>query len=178
MQAEGSGAMLKSLSVVIVAGVVLTGCSGVRESNLNPFNWFGQSQPVPVNTQATGAANPLIPAKRNSIVWGDNKETYAGAPVETISALSIERRPGGAIILVTGTASRAGPFEVRLVPDETATDGDTLAYRLLALQSAGPVSVRPDAREVKAALWLTEQQLGGIREVQVSGRSNALVSRR
>ncbi|WP_254885188.1 hypothetical protein [Salipiger sp. HF18] len=64
------------------------------------------------------------------------------------------------------------------MPDETATDGDTLAYRLLALQSAGPVSVRPDAREVKAALWLTEQQLGGIREVQVSGRSNALVSRR
>ena len=82
------------------------------------------------------------------------------------------------IIRVTGTANRAGPFEVRLIPDETQTDGDTLAYTMNALQSAGPVNVDADARSVTAAVWLTEQELFGIREVRVAGRSNVLVSRR
>ena len=168
--------MKKTLSVVIVAGLVLTGCS----SSWNPVNWFGQSESVPVNVapSATGATNPLIPARRASIFRSNTAELYLGSPIETISELLIERRPGGAIIRVTGTANRAGPFEVRLIPDETQTDGDTLAYTMNALQSAGPVNVDADARSVTAAVWLTEQELFGIREVRVAGRSNVLVSRR
>ena len=47
-----------------------------------------------------------------------------------------------------------------------------------ALQSAGPVNVNAGARSVTAAVWLTEQDLFGIREVRVAGRTNVLVSRR
>ena len=168
--------MKKTLSVVIVAGVVLTGCS----SSWNPVNWFGQSEsaPVTVDASATGSANPLIPARRASIFRRNTAETYLGTPIETISELLIERRPGGAIIRVTGTANRAGPFEVRLIPDEAQTDGDTLAYTMNALQSAGPANVRPAARSATAAVWLTDQELFGVREVRVAGRSNVLVSRR
>ncbi|MBY6005493.1 hypothetical protein KUV62_16325 [Salipiger bermudensis] len=168
--------MKKSLTVLIVAGVVLAGCS----SSWNPVNWFGQSETVPttIDTSATGASNPLIPARRASIFRSDAAELYLGSRIETISELLIERRPGGAIIRVTGTANRAGPFEVRLLPDEAETDGDTLAYTMNALQSAGPVNVDADARSVTAAIWLTDQELFGIREIRVAGRSNVLVSRR
>ncbi|APZ54820.1 hypothetical protein [Salipiger abyssi] len=169
--------MKKSLSVLIVAGVVLTGCGTVRESRMNPFNWFGGSEPVTVNTAATGADNPLIPARRASI-FRPGEEDYAGWPVETIEELLIERRPGGAIIRVTGIADRAGPFDVRIVEDEAASDADTLVYELQALQSAGPRNVGPRARMVTAAIWLTEQELAGIREIRVQGASNARVSRR
>lgn len=169
--------MMKSLSVLIVAGVVLTGCGTVRESRMNPFNWFGQSEPVTVNTAATGADNPLIPKRRASIFRPD-EERYAGWPVETIDELLIERRPGGAIIRVTGIADRAGPFDVRIVEDEAASDADTLVYDLRALQSAGPRNVGPRARMVTAALWLTDQELFGIREIRVQGAGNARVTRR
>jgi len=168
--------MNKTLSVVIVAGLVLAGCS----SGWNPVNWFGQSESVPaaVDASATGTANPLIPARRASIFRSDTAESYLGSPIETISELLIERRPGGAVIRVTGTSNRAGPFEVRLIPDPAQTDGDTLAYTMNALQSAGPVNVNAEARSVTAAVWLTEQDLFGIREVRVAGRTNVLVSRR
>lgn len=168
--------MKKSLTVLIVAGIALAGCS----SRWNPVNWFGQSESVParIDAAATGTDNPLIPARRASIFRSNTEEVYLGTPIETISELLIERRPGGAILRVTGTANRAGPFEVRLLPDEGQTDADTLAYTMNALQSAGPVAVDADARSVTAAVWLTEQELFGIREIRVSGRSNVLVSRR
>ncbi|MCR8549649.1 hypothetical protein M4578_17600 [Salipiger sp. P9] len=169
--------MFKSLSVLIVAGVVLTSCGSVRESRLNPFNWFGGSESVAVDPAATGANNPLIP-KRRASVFRAKEAGYAGHPVETVSELLIERRPGGAIIRVTGVADRAGPFEVRLIKDEDVSDDNTLAYTLKALQSAGPRNTGERARMVTAALWLTEQELAGIREIRVAGRTNARASRR
>ncbi|MAB06512.1 MAG: hypothetical protein CML50_10940 [Rhodobacteraceae bacterium] len=171
--------MNRTLTVLILSGVVLSGCATVRDSRVNPFNWFGSSTPAPVNVapEATGAANPLIPQRRASIIWGRERE-YAGRPVANIDELLIERRPGGAIIRVTGIADRAGPFDVRVIKDETLSDTDTLAYTLSALQSAGPRNVGPRARMVTAAVWLTDQELYGIREIRVAGRDNALATRR
>ena len=89
--------MNRTLTVLILSGVVLSGCATVRDSRVNPFNWFGSSTPAPVNVdpEATGAANPLIPQRRASIIWGRERE-YAGRPVANIDELLIERRPGGA----------------------------------------------------------------------------------
>ncbi|KAA8605871.1 hypothetical protein AL036_16950 [Salipiger aestuarii] len=172
--------MNTTLSVLIVASIAVSGCATVRESRVNPFNWFGGSSSEPV-AQATGSggANPLIPEKRGSFFRPDDtEEVYPGWPVGTIDELLIERRPGGAIIRVTGIADRAGPFDVRLTEDAAQSGPSTLAYTLRALQSAGPRNAGVNARKVTAALWLTEQELAGIQEIRVTGASNALVTRR
>ena len=67
---------------------------------------------------------------------------------------------------------------MRLIKDEDVSDDNTLAYTLKALQSAGPRNTGERARMVTAALWLTEQELAGIREIRVAGRTNARASRR
>lgn len=172
--------MNTTLSVLIVASIAVSGCATVRESRVNPFNWFGGSSSVPVaQTGGTGAANSLIPVKSDSIFRRDETEAvYAGWPVGTIGELLIERRPGGAIIRVTGIADRAGPFDVRIIEDTAQTSPSTLAYTLEALQSAGPRNTGAYARTVTAAIWLTDQELDGIREIRVTGANNALVTRR
>lgn len=173
--------MKTTLSVLIVAGIAVSGCTAVRESRVNPFNWFGGGAPAPaVQNTGTGAANPLIPERRASLFRRDEAEedAYAGWPVGTIDELLIERRPGGAIIRVTGIADRAGPFDVRIVEDAAQTGPGTLAYTLHALQSAGPRNTGENARKVTAAIWLTDQELAGIGEIRVGGASNALVTRR
>ena len=39
--------MRKPVTLMILATVALTGCAAVNESQFNPFNWFGASQPDP-----------------------------------------------------------------------------------------------------------------------------------
>ena len=105
-------------------------------------------------------------------------QSLAGRPVETVTQLLIERRPGGAILRVTGVADRLGPFDVKLVEDEANPDPATLSYTLSALQQPGPRSTGEWARTVTAAVWLTDQDLAGISAIRVAGRTNVQVSRR
>ncbi|MFZ5961715.1 hypothetical protein ACOXXX_02085 [Thalassococcus sp. BH17M4-6] len=176
--------MFKPLSVLVISALVLTSCGTVRESRLNPFNWFGRSTSEPVQTTTSAAArNPLIPASggrglRGLIGIGQEDEVYAAPPIAEVSELLIERRIGGAIIRATGVADRVGPFDVRLIPDEAASTGGTLSYTLRAKQQPGPRSTGELARMVTVAVWLSDQDLAGIREIRVAGRTNALVSRR
>ena len=178
--------MFKPLSVLMISVLVLTGCATVRDSRLNPFNWFGRSTSEPVNTStATGNDNPLIPARngnglRNLLGLKTKEENvpYAGQPVAVVSDLVIERRPGGAIVRATGIADRLGPFDVRLVPVKEQSGNGTLAYTLAALQQPGPRNASEAARSVTVAVWLTDQDLAGIREIRVAGRTNVQVTRR
>lgn len=172
--------MKTTLSVLIVASLALSGCATMRESRVNPMNWFGGSAPTPMaDPAATGANNPLIPAERASVFRRNEGEpVYGGRPVQVIDELLVERRPGGAIIRVTGIAERVGPFEVRIVEDIAQTGNGTLAYTLKALQSPGPRGTGEHARKVTAAIWLTDQELSGVSAIRVAGASNALVTRR
>ncbi|MDJ0821684.1 MAG: hypothetical protein QNJ09_07745 [Paracoccaceae bacterium] len=167
--------MVKALSVLLVSALVLTSCGTIRDSRLNPFNWFGRSTSEPV---ASETVNPLIPRRRASIFRASRDETYLGRPVAEISQLVVERRPGGAIIRVEGIADRAGPFDVRLIKDDGASTGPTLAYTLRALQAAGPRNLGPRARTVTAAVFVSESDLLGIRTIRVTGARNAQVTRR
>ncbi|MBV2360997.1 hypothetical protein KUH32_14625 [Thalassococcus sp. CAU 1522] len=169
--------MFRMTATLILAAFILTSCGSVRDSRLNPFNWFGRSQPEAV-TDGTGTVNPLIPRRRASLFRDEQDDAYRGRPVAEITELLIERRPGGAILRVTGVAERVGPFDVRLIEDEQAGEAGTLSYTLNALQQAGPRDTGPNARTVTAALWLTDQDLAGIRAIRVAGASNARVTRR
>ncbi|WP_411222905.1 hypothetical protein [Marivita sp. S2033] len=165
--------------IVILATVALTGCSAVSESRFNPLNWFGSSQPDPAAMNpAESATNPLIPARRISLFRSNQPAAFAGRPIADITELLIERRPGGAIIRATGQASRVGPFDVRLMVDETASTKGTLVFDMRALQQAGPRNTGPLARQVTVARWITDQDLRGIRSITVRGANTARTVRR
>lgn len=163
--------MQKSLSVLLISAVVLSGCGNSR---LNPKNWFGRSQAVPV-ASATDA-NPLIPRK-NRLLKRDT--SYQGTLVGEIRDLTIERVPGGAIARVAGLADQQGPYEVRLIPlNDGAPVGGVLSYELRALNLPYKAVGTERSRTLTAAVFVTDQDLAGVREIRVLGARNARSSRR
>ncbi|SDY02832.1 hypothetical protein [Citreimonas salinaria] len=169
--------MGRTVAGLVVAAMVLGGCASLRESRVNPFNWFGRAEPVAVTTDATGAANPLIPRRRASFFRRDEPVAFAGQPVMRISDLAVERRPGGAIIRATGVAERLGPWDVRLVPLDQPVPAGELAFVLRAQLQPNPVGTEL-ARTLTAAVTLSDQQLSGVSQIRVVGATNALAVRR
>lgn len=173
--------MRKTLSILLISTLTLTACGAVRDSRVNPFNWFGQSRSEPI--QAREQTNPLIPERSGGLLRGlrERDAQYLGRPFEQVTDLTIERVPGGAIVRATGLAARQGYYAVQLTPaneDELPVDG-VLTYRLEGVRPSSntPVGTTP-TREVIAARRLTDQDLSGVRSIRVEGALNALVSRR
>ncbi|MCX7565550.1 hypothetical protein OS189_04235 [Sulfitobacter sp. F26169L] len=171
-----------SLSVLLVASMSLGACGFVRDSALNPSNWFGRSTSETLQTADAKPANPLIPKKSGLFARrGADEISYAGRPFEEIIDLTVERVPGGAIIRATGRADRQGRYAVQLTPqqeDETPVDG-VLTYRFEGVEPARNTAIGgPVTREVTAARKLTDQDLRGVRSIRVEGVRNARVARR
>jgi hypothetical protein len=173
--------MRKSFSALLVSTLVLTGCATVRDSRVNPFNWFGNARSESL-TQAEVNTNPLIPTRSGLFASARAEEAvYTGRPFDQVTDLTIERVPGGALIRVTGLAARQGIYDVQLTPaneDELPVDG-VLTYRLEGVEPARntPVGAQP-TREVVAARKITDQTLAGVQTIRVEGQRNALTSRR
>jgi len=172
--------MRKTLPLLLAATLVVGACASVRESRVNPFNWFGGSQSQPV--EAGKNTNPLIPRSGGLFSNARAKnDSYAGRPFEQVTDLTIERIPGGAIIRATGLAARQGIYQVQLTPQndaDEATDG-VLSYRLEGVRPTRPTPVGTQpTREVIAARKVTDKQLRGVRLIRVEGQLNAQVSRR
>lgn len=173
--------MRKSFSALLVSTLVLSGCATVRDSRVNPFNWFGSAQSEPVAAQVANT-NPLIPERSGLFETARAKRAiYQGQPFDQVTDLTIERVPGGAIIRATGLAARQGIYEVQLTPaneDELPVDG-VLTYRIEGIETVEntPVGAIP-TREVTAGRKVTDQMLAGVRTIRVEGKRNALTSRR
>ncbi len=173
--------MRKTFSALLVSTLVLTGCATIRDSRVNPFNWFGPARSAPL-TQTEVSTNPLIP-KSSGLFGGARTKaaTYAGTPFDQVTDLTVERVAGGALIRVTGLAERQGIYAVRLTPanpDELPVDG-VLTYRLEGIKPTKPTPVGTNpTREVTAARKVTDQTLAGVRTIRVEGQRNALTSRR
>lgn len=172
--------MSKTVSLLLAATLTLSACGAVRDSRVNPFNWFGQSRSVAVEPQEQ--TNPLIPTRAG--LFGNaraEEKIYAGTPFDQVTDLTVERIPGGAIIRATGLAARQGSYDVRLTPvneDEEAVDG-VLAYRLERVLPDRRTNVGNEpTREVIAARRVTDQNLRGVRVIRVEARRNAVESRR
>lgn len=171
-----------SLSVLLVASLTVGACGYVRNSALNPTNWFGNSTAETIETADAGPVNPLIP-QRSGLFAGRNADAdaYFGKPFEEIVELKVERVAGGAIIRATGRADRQGIYSVRLTPtteDETPVKG-VLTYRLEGVEPKRGTAVGgPATREVTAARKITDQALRGVRTIRVEGVRNARVARR
>lgn len=173
--------MHKIIFTLLISGVALGGCGVVRDSALNPANWFGRSQQAPVET-TTEAANPLIP-RGNTLFRraSADKVDYQGVLFEEVIELKVERVPGGAIVRATGRAARQGRYEVRLTPvveDETPVNG-VLTYRFEGVIPAVLTDIgTPPTREVTAARRVTDQTLRGVNTIRVEAERNARVARR
>lgn len=172
--------MRKTLLALLASTLLVSACGTVRDSRINPMNWFGPSRSVPAASEEN--ANPLIPQRSGLFAKrAVEVDTYEGRPFEQITDLTMEPVPGGAILRATGLAARQGIYAVRLTPttlDEQPVDG-VLTYRLEGMRpdKATPQGSNP-TREVIAARRLTNQKLSGVREIRVEGQMNTLVSRR
>ena len=172
--------MRKTILALLASTLLVSACGTVRDSRINPLNWFGPARSAPSAPEESN--NPLIPQRSGLFARrAVEVDTYEGRPFEQITDLTIEPVPGGAILRATGLAARQGIYAVQLTPatiDETPVDG-VLTYRLEGVRPDKPTpqGSRP-TREVIAGRRLTDQMLAGVREIRVEGQMNALVSRR
>ncbi|MFU1476381.1 hypothetical protein ACM25N_01170 [Roseovarius sp. C7] len=171
------------LSILMVTTLTLAGCGGLRNSKLNPGNWFGKStsRATPTSAQSPNA-NPLIPEERSSIFRRNRgPEIYEGTLVHQITGLSIERASGGAIIRATGLPLRQGAHDVRLTAangEDNAPINGVLTYRLEAYQPVNRAQGTPHSRRVSVGRFISDQDLEAVREIRVIAQTNTRSSRR
>ena len=171
-------------TTLLVATLTVTACGTIRDSRINPFNWFGRSQSEPIQRDTRAETNPLIPVNERGGLFRsvrDQVNLYNGSPVDQVSGLVIERVPGGALVRATGVASYDGPFNVQLTPateDAVPVDG-VLTYRLEAERprDAGRAT-STTVRTVTAAVRLTDKELSEVRVIRVEGVRNAQTTSR
>lgn len=168
--------MKKTIGLLLIATLTLSACGRVRDSAINPFNWFGGSETVETTAEEV---NPLIPQERESLLRRPEAE-YAGTLVADLTTLKVERVAGGAIIRVKGIASTQGAFDVRMEPeneDQEPVNG-VLTYTLLAVQPPGFRQGPAQSREITAAVFRTDQELANVRTIRIVGANKTLQSRR
>lgn len=171
-------------TTVLIATLTLSACGTIRDSRVNPFNWFGNARSEPVERDTRAETNPLIPvADRGGLFRStrDVVEEYRGVPVDQVSGLVIERVPGGAIVRATGISAFDNPFAVRLSPttdDFEPVDG-VLTFRLEAERPRRPSrTTSTRVRTVTAGLYLSDRELRDVRVIRVEGERNAQTTSR
>jgi hypothetical protein len=155
--------MFRSALISLVLLATVAGCNRVANSQLNPFNWFGQTT-----------------EERVRVAQADPVEADARPLIAEVARLTIERTPGGAILRATGMPPRLGYFDAELVPlnRERPVDG-VLEYQFRASAPAEATAAgTPRAREINVARFVSNQTLAEVRSIRVSGAANALITRR
>ncbi|MCB2129863.1 MAG: hypothetical protein KDE03_12485 [Rhodobacteraceae bacterium] len=154
--------MRTPVTILLVTVLTVGACGTIRESRLNPFNWFGRSQ----SSSATVAADQAKADPRN--------------PVEEVIAMDVARQPGGAIVTATGLPPTQGWWSAELVAENDGEPVDgvmTYTFVVFPPVKGGTVST-PQSREVTAAVFLSNIKLAGIRQIVVQGKTNSRSSRR
>jgi hypothetical protein len=145
--------------VVFGLALGLAGCGGLRDSRLNPFNWFRKSEP------------------RETIVLPGQEADPRGL-VEAVLDLKVEPIPGGAIVRARGQAPTQGYWQAELVP-QPLTEGGTQVYEFRIFPPTARSDVNtPQSRQVDVAIYISDVKLENVREIVVQGATNARSSRR
>lgn len=158
--------MNRRTAVLFLAALplALSGCARLRASRLNPANWFeGANQ-----GDTTGTTTPAEISDGRLLV-------------ETVTDLTIEEAPGGAIVRATGLPRTQGWWKAELKSGTRGRpDADgVLTYRFLVFPplTDTPVST-PRSREITVAVFLSDIRLASIRKIVVQGEKNSLASAR
>lgn len=150
---------------VLIATLVLAGCGTVRESRLNPFNWFGRSVES-TQTVAEGA----VPGRPD-----DGRILVA-----QVTDMEVARQPGGAIIRASGLPPTQGWWNTDLVAENGGEPVDgVLTYRFVIAEPVKPNRVStPQSRELTAATYVSDVKLAAVSSIVVVGAENSRSSRR
>lgn len=147
--------MTRSLTAALIALLALSACGTVRDSRINPFNWFGQSEP----------AEQVVPLA--------SKAPDARPLVHSLTDMTVERYSTGAIIRVTGVNDAQGWWDADLV--EVPTDDPTqlvFDFRIKPPGRETPVGTER-SREVTAAASVSAKKLAHVSRITVQGLTNA-----
>lgn len=152
--------MTRPLLAALTALMVLQACGGNFSARLNPFNWFGRSQPAQVVVAGTG-----LPVEERQLV-------------DRVISLQIDSYPGGAIVRATGLPPSQGWWDAELVSLPLDDEG-VLVYEFRVFPPENPTGPGPQqSREIAVAANLTDFQLARIRQIVVQGANDARSSRR
>lgn len=193
--------MRAKICCLLIATLTVSACSGWRDSNANPRNWFGggapaasaQSTAVPINPSDRQTGNPLINNEESAtIVRGNTRAAppntggiralfrrnrqvpYDAALVDQVTDIDVNRIPTGMIVIATGEPLREGAFDIRLlrVNPDGAVNG-ILEYTINAYQPADFGRGTENTRLVQAAVFISNADLVDVREVRIQAARNS-----
>ncbi len=157
--------MKTPILALLAATLILAGCGNIRDSRLNPLNWFGRSQSGPATLepkdgyQATGDYRILV---------GE------------VTQMTLDKVPGGAILTAAGLPPTQGWWDAELRPvgDGAPVDG-VLTFEFVVSEPREQTRVStPQSREVTAGIFISDQKLAEVKTVVVQGERNSRTSRR
>ena len=144
---------------VLVLATLLGGCARLKESRLNPLNWFGQARPATVTTLY------VRPEDQRPLV-------------AEVTMLKVEPYPGGALVRATGLPPTQGYWEAELVA-QPLDDQGRLVYEFRVFPPPEPLAAgSATSRQITVAAALGTIALQGVKTIVVQGASNALSSAR
>lgn len=159
--------MTRKLPVTLLVLLALASCGTIRDSRVNPFNWFSSGQDVPEDARSDGDT-ALFDATALS-------DTTLIASIKNVSVAAV---PGGIILTATGVAAAQQFHSAELikVPND---DPSILTFGFQALPPLGPVRIGTEtSREIMVATRLTRQDMAGVRILRVIADQNAREVRR
>jgi hypothetical protein len=152
--------MSKHLLATMSMVLILSACATVRDSRINPFNWFGRDTSEAVTVDPDGA---VVDGRRLAA---------------QIVSLKIDSFPGGAIIRTVGLPPTQGFWEAELVEIETDNPSEVV-YEFRVLPPVAPRRQGTQrSREIIAGATLTRIRLETVRSITVVGASNKRTVRR
>ena len=174
------------VAILVISSVALGGCGRLRDSRVNPANWFGKGQSTPIEQPQEQAeeqyVNPLIPERPSKLrLFKKRKDRpYEGTPVGQITDVTVERTIGGAILRVTAVSPRQGAFDVRLIPankENEPIDG-VLTYSIRALQPTDTAIGSTRSRTLVVAEPIDQSLLERTRTIRVVAAENEWATNR
>lgn len=149
--------------------LTLTGCARISDSPINPLNWFGNSRNIA--EAAPQDIRPLTPQNRRvQIVDGR-------ALVQSVTSLSVDRSPTGAVVHAAGIAPSQGYFNAQLVNAGVSGDVLTLEFRAQAPTGPQPIGTA-QSRQISAAYTIDLATVSAVRTIRVQAATNARTSGR
>ena len=142
------------------AALVVASCGRIRDSRLNPFNWFGGAK------------------RREQVAATPAEEQDPRLLVADVVSLNVDPYSAGAIVRAKGIPPSQGWWEAELVARPIDENG-VLVYDFRVFP---PLTNTPQgntrSREITAGASISTTRLDQVREIVVQGANNALSSRR
>lgn len=170
-----------SLAILTATALTLAGCggggSGSASSGMNPFKWIGGSKQQPTTLAPEGG----FPSQQKD----GNR-----APIAVVTGAHWQPLYEGRMLVVTGMAPTKGWWGAKLVTEVAMPEGrirgdesGVLRLRLVGLPPlqntySASAPAQPATDTITVAMTLSHEALASIREVVITGGTNAVTLRR